>query len=203
MEFRIDGIRVEANPRGNIWDIIRGRPSNMLVLENAMSAASHPLRKHSALLVVLALTGCIGNTVPFGYERIQQSTQFVQEELLKRMVHDHWTRDAIVAALGKPDAENETTRVLGYERCVVSDAKEGFLLILPLPIWGSAGDITHCQLVKLWLDDNNQLVRWSDRIGVKEIPAEGLQSYNLECDLDGWLAGESCPDGRRWNVEDW
>lgn len=170
-----------------------------------MSKTGHFLRIPAAALVVLSFSGCIGETVPFGYDKIQNTSEFVPEEHLDRMVNDHWTRSAVVADLGNPDAENTQTRTIGYERCIVSDAKTALLvLVVPLPIWESIGNVTHCQLVKLWLDDSDRVVKWSDRVGIKEIPREGFQTYNLGCTLDELLAGVRCVDsrglfGKRWD----
>lgn len=168
-----------------------------------MPNRSCSVRYAVASLLALALAGCFGSTVPFGYDKIQHSAQFVPGELLNTMVAEHWTRSVVVAELGRPDAENEDSNAIGYERCVVSGAMEGVVIFVPLPVWGSAGDVTHCQLIKLWLDDRDQVVRWSDRTGVREIPPEGPQTYNLACSLDGWVAGGPCSDNRRWTGKDW
>jgi len=133
--------------------------------------------------------------MPFGYDKIQNAAQFVPEKRLDEMVNDRWTRSAVVAELGNPDAENERTRTIGYERCVVSDAKTA--LVVVVPIWLLSEDLSHCQQVKLWLDDSDRVVRWADRVGVKEIPPEGVQFYNLECTLEAWLWGDDCIDKHR------
>lgn len=139
--------------------------------------------------------------MPFGYDKIQNSAQFVPEKRLDRMVSEHWTRRAVVAELGNADAENEQTRTIGYERCVVSDAKSAVLVVVP--VWLLSEDLTHCQLVKLWLDDGDRVVRWADRVGVKEIPPEGPQIYNLGCTLDALLAGAHCVDNRGLFGKQW
>lgn len=168
-----------------------------------MTVAIHHLRTPASFLAVLPLTACLGSTTPFGYDKIQHSAAFVPEELLDRMVDAHWTRSEVVAELGNPDAENERTRTIGYEHCIVSDAKTALLVVLPLPIWGSSGNVSHCQLVKLSLDDSNRVVKWSDRVGVKEIPAEGRQAYNLGCTLNELLDGAYCVDNRGFFGKDW
>ena len=172
-------------------------------VEWPMSSAIRRLRTSASLLAALPLTACLGSTTPFGYDKIQHTAEFVPEEHLDRMVNDHWTRSAVVADLGDPDAENARTRTIGYERCIVSDAKSAVVVVLPLPIWGSVGNVSHCQLVKLWLDDSDRVVRWSDRVGVKEIPPEGPQVYNLGCTLDALLEGAHCVDNRGLFGKDW
>lgn len=168
-----------------------------------MSVAVRRLRTPASLLAAIPVAACIGSTVPLGYEKIQHTAAYVSEERLDRMVSEHWTRSAVVAELGNPDAENERTRAIGYERCVVSDAKTALDFLLPLPVWGSIGDVNHCQLVKVSLDENDRAVRWSDRVGVKEISAEGRQAYNLGCTLDELLDGADCVDNRGLFGKDW
>lgn len=85
----------------------------------------------------------------------------------------------------------------------MSDAKTALIVVLPLPVWGSTGNVSHCQLVKLWLDDGNRVVKWADRVGVKEIPVEGPQVYNLGCTLDELLAGVHCVDNRGFFGKEW
>jgi hypothetical protein len=58
-------------------------------------------------------------------------------------------------------------------------------------------------LVKLWLDGDDKVMRWSDRAGVKEIPPEGRQVYNLGCTLEALLDGAYCVDNRGLFGKDW
>lgn len=168
-----------------------------------MSVAIHHVCTPALLMAMLLLTACIGTSVPFGYAKIQDTEMFVPEELLDRIVKEKWERSTVVAEFGSPDAENGQSRTIGYERCIVSDSKAVPILVLPLPIPMSSGTITHCQLVKLWLDGDGKVIRWSDRAGVKEIPPEGRQVYNLGCTLEALLDGAYCVDNRGLFGKDW
>lgn len=150
-----------------------------------------------AALPAAVLVGCIGPTVPFGYKKAQDFPVAIEGSLLEQMTNEHWNRGDVIGTLGTPDSENRERRTIGFERCVESVAKEGFVLVLPLPIWGPAGDVSHCQLVKLCFDDDDHLTGWAERLGMMpDQDSDDRQYYHLQCQLEEWLSGRPCQDGR-------
>lgn len=145
-----------------------------------------------APLVTLIVSGCIGETQGFLYEKVQNSQLYIPKELLTEMAERRWTVAAVVQRLGEPDAVSEATRTMGYERCVESKSTSLVVIGVPVPIPASRPVAVHCQLVKLWLDEDGRVTRWADRVGMRPDVQDIMTTNYLPCWLDSWVRGGSC-----------
>lgn len=157
-----------------------------------VSAILVRMARSTVPLVALILSACVGETGGLRYDRIQNSPQYIPEDLLTEIAEGRWTLEAIVQRLGQPDAASDEAHTIGYERCVESTASSLVVIGVPLPIPASKPTAVHCQLVKLWLDDDGRVTKWADRVGMRPDVQGFNTTYYLPCWIDSWVRGGSC-----------
>lgn len=145
-----------------------------------------------APLITLTVSGCIGETQGLLYAKVQDSQLYIPEELLTEMAERRWTIEAVVQQLGEPNTVSEATHTIGYERCVESRSTSLLAIGVPLPVPSSRPEAVHCQLVKLWLDEDGRVTRWADRVGMRPDVQDIATTDYLPCWLDSWVRGGSC-----------
>lgn len=110
----------------------------------------------------IALVACVGESMPYGYERIRRSDQYISEKALSTIVDGKLSRADVIQRLGKPDAVNEEARSIGYERCISSEAYTIPVVVVPLPIPMRRFEITDCSRAGIWFDEQDRATAWNE-----------------------------------------
>lgn len=134
---------------------------------------------------VVLLTGCIGDTVPFAYDGLEDSGLAISKSTLQRIIDDHLTREETIRLLGKPDGTNSEVRSIGYERC--TDSKGYTSSWFFVPVWVRPVDVMDCQRAGVWFDDQDRAHAW-------DATRETGEAVGFSTSLDEWLA---VPGGSR------
>lgn len=134
--------------------------------------------------ILLAVSAC--GSIPFGYDRIEDSSLYVAPETLSTIETQHLRQDEVIAILGTPDADMPKYRALGFERCTEPSGSELQILVpLVWPFSGEEYENRHCQRIGVWFDQTGHALRAASKANV-----EGVES----CTLSYWLhkPGGSC-----------
>jgi len=110
------------------------------------------------LCVVLLSTGCLGTGAPLGHDAIRGSDLYISESALSDIVDVHLSRADVIQQLGNPDAANEETRSVGWERCIASKGYVSEWFFLPYRV--TAIEVTDCQLSGIWFNEQDRAVAW-------------------------------------------
>lgn len=127
----------------------------------------------------IALAACVGESMPYGYERIRRSDQYISEETLSNIVDGQLSRTDVIQRLGEPDAVNEDARSIGYERCISSEAYTIPVVLVPLPVPMRRFEITDCSRAGIWFDEQDRATAWNElrRTGDKDEPYQSLRGW--------------------------
>jgi hypothetical protein len=127
----------------------------------------------------IALVACVGESMPYGYERIRKSDQYISEKTLSTIVDGKLSRADVIQRLGEPDAVNEDARSIGYERCISSEAYTIPVVLVPLPIPMRRFEITDCSRAGIWFDEQDRAVAWNElrRTGAADEPQMPLRAW--------------------------
>ena len=113
-------------------------------------------------LTSVLVAACVGDSVPYGYDRIQQTDQYIPRSRLQAMVGNGQTRSEVVAELGTPDTESIEEHTIVYDRCVTSRGRTVAVVAVPLPIPTSRPVVTSCQRVTVWFDADDRVTSWDE-----------------------------------------
>lgn len=108
------------------------------------------------------IAACVGDSVPYGYDRIQDTTQYISRSRLESIVGDRETRSDVVTRLGNPDSESPEVHTISYDRCVTSRGHTVAVVVVPLPIPSSRPVVTSCQRVTIWFDSDDRATSWDE-----------------------------------------